>query len=322
METNGIIKKIIWTVVVISIVFTILALRKPNAKARNGELEGTISISGAFALYPIAVRWGEEFRKIHPGVKFDISAGGAGKAISDVLGGLVDLGAVSRKIYPEEVQKGAHAFAVARDAVVATMNSANPNLNGLLEKGLTQSMFARIYGSDSYTNWTQVGFAISAPLHVYTRSDASGAGETWAGYLGRKQEDLGGIGLFGDPGLLQAVLKDPDGIGYNTISYAFDAKTRKPLPGIRIVPIDLNGNGKIDADENFYNTLDDLNRAVAWGKYPSPPSRNLYFVSKNEPQRKELIVFLEWVLSDGQKFLDEAGYVGATKGTSEKEQKD
>ncbi|MCE8429450.1 MAG: hypothetical protein J5U19_13805, partial [Candidatus Methanoperedens sp.] len=51
------------------------------------ELEGTISLSGAFALYPMAVRWGEEFQKLHPKVKVDISAGGAGKGMTDTLGG-------------------------------------------------------------------------------------------------------------------------------------------------------------------------------------------------------------------------------------------
>src|SRR5687768_6826699 len=76
------------------------------------ELEGTISISGAFALYPLTVKWAEEFKKIHPNVKFDISAGGAGKGISDVLGGLVDLGGVSRDIYSEEIGKGAVPFVV------------------------------------------------------------------------------------------------------------------------------------------------------------------------------------------------------------------
>ncbi|MCX6348527.1 MAG: phosphate ABC transporter substrate-binding protein, partial [Candidatus Aureabacteria bacterium] len=40
--------------------------------------EETISLSGAWALYPMAVKWGEEYQKTHPGVKIDIAAGGAG----------------------------------------------------------------------------------------------------------------------------------------------------------------------------------------------------------------------------------------------------
>ncbi|MFL5728090.1 MAG: hypothetical protein ACJ75J_01270, partial [Cytophagaceae bacterium] len=39
------------------------------------ELEGAISLSGAFGLYPLAQRWAAEFRRIHPKVMIDVSAG-------------------------------------------------------------------------------------------------------------------------------------------------------------------------------------------------------------------------------------------------------
>lgn len=34
--------------------------------SNSNELEGKITISGAFALYPMAVQWGEEFKALHP----------------------------------------------------------------------------------------------------------------------------------------------------------------------------------------------------------------------------------------------------------------
>ena len=91
-----------------------------------GELEGTITISGAWALYPLVVRWAEEFKKLHPAVRIDISAGGAGKGMADALGQVVDLGMVSREVYPAEIEKGAWWLAVAKDAVVPVMNRENP----------------------------------------------------------------------------------------------------------------------------------------------------------------------------------------------------
>ena len=77
------------------------------AQEKNTELEGRISISGAWALYPMAVKWAEEFEKAYPKVKIDISAGGAGKGMADCLAKATDIGMVSRDIYPEEVSKGA-----------------------------------------------------------------------------------------------------------------------------------------------------------------------------------------------------------------------
>jgi phosphate transport system substrate-binding protein len=136
----------------------------------------------------------------------------------------------------------------------------------------------------------------------------------WAKYFGKKQEDLLGVGVFGDPGLAQAVKKDPLGIGYNNIGYAYDSKTRQQIKGMKVVPIDLNNNGTIDNDEKFYTSLDDLMAAIASGKYPSPPSRELYFVMKGNPKNNKVLAgFIRWVLSDGQKFVNEAGYISLPK---------
>jgi phosphate transport system substrate-binding protein len=164
-------------------------------------------------------------------------------------------------------------------------------------------------------SWSQAfGAKTTTPIHVYTRSDACGAAEMWAKYYGKKQEDLLGVGVFGDPGLAQVVKKDPLGIGFNNIGYAYDATTKKPVKGLKIVPLDLNNNGKIDTDENFYDSMNDLITAIASGKYPSPPARELYFVLKGNPKNNKVLTeFIRWVLTGGQKFVYEAGYIELPK---------
>ena len=282
----------------------------PKAYSQD-KLSGQISISGAFALYPMTVKWAEEFRKIYPDVRIDISAGGAGKGIADALGGMVEIGMVSREIYPEEIKKGAFPVAVTKDAVVAVVSELNPAINDILAKGLKKDAGNNVWITGKFTTWAQAfNIKSSSPIHVYTRSDACGAAEMWAKYFGKKQEDLLGVGVFGDPGLAQAVKRDPLGIGFNNIGYAYDAKTKQQVKGLRVIPIDLNGNGKIDDDENFYNSMNDIIAAIASGKYPSPPARELYFVCKGNPKNnKVLTAFIKWVLSDGQKFVHEAGYI-------------
>lgn len=292
---------------------TIVILSTKPIVAQN-NLEGEISISGAFALYPITVKWADEFRKIHPNVRIDISAGGAGKGISDALNEMVDIGMVSREIYPEEFNKGAFIISVTKDAVVPIISTSNPLLNSVLIIGIKQSVANDIWITGKYKTWAQAfGLKSTLPLHIYSRSDACGAAEMWAKYVGKKQEDLNGVGVFGDPGLAQAVKRDALGIGFNNIGYAYDATTKKQIPGIRVLPIDLNNNGKIDSDENFYESLNDLINAIATNKYPSPPARELYFVSKGKPKNIAVIEFIKWVLTDGQKFVNEAGYITLPK---------
>jgi phosphate transport system substrate-binding protein len=276
--------------------------------------EGRISLSGAFALYPMAVKWAEEFRKINPGVKIDLSAGGAGKGMTDVLNNMTDIGMVSREIYPEELKRGALPIAVTKDAVVAVISAQNPSLNEILTVGLKADAGDDIWITGKYKTWSQAfDTRLKTPIHVYTRSDACGAAEVWAKYFGKKQEDLLGSAVFGDPGLALAVKRDPLGIGYNNIGYVYDFKTKQQVTGIRVLPIDLNKNGKIDPDEDFYNTMDKLIDAIAKGKYPSPPARELYFVTNKKPNNKVVVEFLKWVLTEGQKYVNETGYINLPK---------
>jgi phosphate transport system substrate-binding protein len=294
----------------LSIVITIVFLVSFSGKNFEHPSPDNITISGAFALYPMAVKWAEEYKKLNPGIKIDISAGGAGKGMTDVLSGVADIGMVSRDINPEEIKKGAFGIAVTKDAVVPTISAGNPNLNELLKKGMKRQSFVDLWVTGKSKTWGQAAAIKSnVPIHVYSRSDASGAGETWAKYLGKKQEDLLGVGVFGDPGVATAVKKDPVAIGFNNIAYVYDSKTKKQTNGVRVIPIDVNNNGMIDANENFYETVDDVVNAIAAGKYPSPPARDLYFVTKGKPVNPATVAFIKYVLSDGQKFVREAGYI-------------
>jgi phosphate transport system substrate-binding protein len=300
------------TLAVILILF--INVSAPFQSFGQNKPEGRISLSGAFALYPMAVKWAEEFRKINPGVKIDISAGGAGKGITDVINNMVDIGMASRDIYPEELKRGAIPVAVTKDAVVAVVSSLNPFINSILSKGLTRDACINIWISGKYKTWDQAFDAkLKAPIHVYTRSDACGAAEVWGKFLGGYQEDLLGSGVFGDPGLALAVKKDAIGIGFNNIGYIYDFNTGRQIPGIMVVPIDLNNNGKIDPDEDFYGMQDKLIEAITTGKYPSPPARDLFFVLNKKAGSKVAREFIKWVLTVGQKFINKTGYIQLPK---------
>jgi phosphate transport system substrate-binding protein len=269
----------------------------------------------------MVVKWAEEFQKAHPKIRIDVAAGGAGKGMADALAKVADLGMVSRQIYPAEIEKGAWFVTVTKDGVVATINQNNPIVEKITTKGLTRQALARTWISGDVKTWGEaIGEKDKQPMHLYTRSDACGAAETWAKFLGdKKQEDLSGIGVYGDPGLATAVSQDAVGIGYNNINYAYDTNTKKQITGIRVLPIDFNENGKIDKDEDFYNTRDEIVAAINAGKYPSPPARDLYLVSQGRPDKKIVIEFLGWILTDGQKYVPEAGYINLSQERLSKE---
>ncbi|MCL4273552.1 MAG: substrate-binding domain-containing protein [Anaerolineales bacterium] len=284
-----------------------------EASASSDELSGTISISGAFALYPMMTVWADEFSKLHPGVQFDVQGGGAGKGMTDTIAGAVDIGMISRAIKPEEESQGIFWVSVTKDAVFPIISSENPYAEQVLAKGISQEVFAGMYITGEIITWGQVigDPSDTTPINIFTRSDASGAAEQWAKFGGgAAQEDLLGIGVNGEPSMVDTVIKDPLGIGFGNLNSIFDLNGGGLVPGIIIPPIDINNDGQANSDE-IYTVKEDAFGAVANGTYPSPPARFENLATLGKPEGLTLI-FIEWILTDGQQYLEEAGFVPLT----------
>ena len=285
------------------------------AEAANAEEERTITVSGAFALFPMMTVWAEQYTALHPNITFDVQGGGAGKGMTDVLAGAVDIAMVSRELKPEETSQGAFGVPVTIDAVVPTVNADNPHLDAILAQGLTPEVAAAIWMSQATTTWGQLlGTDAADAITVYTRSDSAGAAEVWAKYMGGSvQEDLQGTAVNGDPGLAEAVRQDALGIGFNNIGFAYNLETGGQLEGLRVIPLDINGDGSISADESFYDTKDAIAAAIAAKTYPFPPARELYLVTEGEPD-PAIAEFYNWVLTEGQDLVAGAGFVNLDEG--------
>lgn len=287
------------------LVISTLVLSNVIGWTEEKDLEGTVTLSGAWAIYPTAVAWGEAFHKKYPKVKIDVSAGGAGKGAADAIAGLVDIGMVSRDPDPAEIKKGIVPVYVLHDAVFAVISDKNPALQDILKKGVKKKTWIDLYVTGTVTTWDgATGGKVNKPIHVYTRSDSCGAAASWAKYTGnKKQEDLKGVGVYGDPGLLEAAKRDPIGIGYSNFSYVF-TREGTVVKGAKLVPIDSNENGVADSDE-VYESREAAINAIRSGRYPA--TRKNYFFVKGKPQglTKKFIAF---ALSDeGTKIVDEVG---------------
>ena len=283
--------------------------------ATGEQLSGTISVSGAFALYPMMTVWADEFQKLHPDVQFDVQGGGAGKGMTDTIAGAVDIGMISRAIKPEEESQGIFWVSVTKDAVFPVVSAQNPVAADLAAKGITKDVFNKIFITGEITTWGEVVGKpeVKDAIHVYTRSDSAGAADIWAQFAGGKaQADIltTAIGVNGEPALVDTVIKDPLGIGFSNLNSVFDNSTGNVVSGALVPPIDANKDGQANADE-YYQTKAQAVDAVSSGKYPSPPSRFENLATKGKPTGLTL-AFIQWILTDGQQYLDAAGYVPLT----------
>lgn len=298
---------------IITVILSIALLFQFSACNSQTEETPVIRVSGAWALYPMMLVWADAYAETH-NVEFEIGGGGAGKGMSDVLNGQVDIGMVSRPVKEEELEQGAFYIAVAKDTVIGIVNEKNPVYDQIIQYGLSQEDLRKIFMKE-VTEWGEL-FNMELEddtIVVYARSDSSGAASVWATYLGGYTEadlqNASDANVSGDQAIASSVLGDSNAISFTNMNYAYDSETGLYVDGIRPVQIDLNDDGVINEDEDFYSEKSIFLDNVAKGVYPSPPTREEYLVANKsfEGVTKE---FVEWILSDeGQSLLAENGYV-------------
>lgn len=257
--------------------------------------ERILKISGSTTVRPLAREWRDEFMKENSHIRISVKGGGSGKGVSDVKGGLADIGMSSAKrLVIEENDLISHLMAY--DAILIIVNKNNPVLNIIEENGIGKSTLQKIY-SGEIKNWKEVpGIDREHSLFNYTRSDQSGSAEVFANFFDMTQDELEGIGVKGNSGTKEVVSNNKWGIGYVGAKYAFDNS-------IEVIPLDGNKNGRIEDYERIDN-FSDLSSDIE--NYPI--RRGLYFATKGKP-KGVVRTFIEWCKGKGQTYVSDVGYV-------------
>lgn len=278
-----------------------------QAPVKN-EISGNIKISGAYALYPLAQKWADDFMKIHPGVKIEVTKTGTGQGITGLQEKKIQLAMISRPLMPEEKEAGIWIIPVAKDGVAPIINQKNPYLEKLLQQGLSPEEFQKAFTSETPVKWGELlGIAGNEKAVVYSRADESGAADMFAAFLFKKAYDLKGIKVTGDDEMIKSIQKDPLGIGFCNFSFAFNSNNGEKTEGIQIIPFDLDFDNKIDRKEIPFQNLEVAHRSIWLGFYPESLCRDLTIGSMGKPSDPTIIEFLKYVVGEGQESVKEMG---------------
>ena len=260
---------------------------------RAGE---TITVKGSDTMVILNQRWAETYMAGHPGIVIQVTGGGSGTGISALIAGSTDVCAASRPMKPEEVEQirrkqGAPPVEtpVAKDGVAIYLNASNP-VNAL-SMGQLRSLF-----TGAAVRWSVVG-GEDRRVVLYSRENNSGTYVFFKEHV-LKNDDFSDYALTlpGTAGVVNAVSRDPAGIGYGGSS----SKTA----GIKVCAVrpDDAHPAVLPAEENILS-----------GAYPV--SRDLYYYTAPAP-KGAVKDFLAWVLSgDGQAVVVRAGYFPVKKKT-------
>jgi len=258
----------------------------------------TIRIAGTRLTYPLFQKWIDEYSKLHTDVHFILNS----KQPVDS----VDISIVSHKLAATDIKVGKSAITVSRYIQLPVVNSNRVDVASLQEKGFNEATFKQVYFGE--TSSTNIGS--DAVFTVYKRKQNACASQSFANHFGSEQKDIKGIGVVGDDkDLLNAVKQDINGVSYNNLGFIYDLKTRKLIDSIAIVPIDFNDNGKIDANERIYGTLDNILTYAEKTNSSKLLIEEVHVLYNPINPNKEVSNFLNWILETGQQYNHEYGFL-------------
>lgn len=272
------------------------------------ELKGEFSVSGAYALTPLAKKWAAGFMKLHPGVRIEVVRSGTGQGIEDLITGKSRVALISRQLKEEDISAGIWTVPVAKEGVAPIISSGNPYLERILSRGLSTDEFLKVFAGDKPVTWGELLDTTGKEVVVaYSRADEAGAADVWAEFLYRRTEDLRGKKITGDIEMVKAVSNDPYAIGYCNFSYAFNIENGMKLKEVNIIPFDLDFDNIVRTKEVPFSTLEKAHRSLWLGIYPKSLCRELSLGSVGKPSDPLIIEFIRYTLTEGQKEVTSVG---------------
>ncbi|MBS7619211.1 PstS family phosphate ABC transporter substrate-binding protein [Candidatus Bathyarchaeota archaeon] len=251
-----------------------------------------IQQKGSDTLLILAQRWAEEYMKTHRNVEIVVSGGGSGTGISALINKQIDIADASREIKKSEIDQakvnGVNPveWKVAIDGISIIINKNNPI------REITLDELRRIYNG-TITKWSQIG-GKDAPVIAYGRQSTSGTYVYFEEEVLKNDKYRSDMNqLAGNAEIVQAVINDPNGIGYVGVGYAEGRKNELSILSV-----------KKNADSTPYQpTISN----ILSKNYPI--SRFLYVYTNGVPEGavKDYIKFM--LSSEGQNIVEQVGYI-------------
>lgn len=267
-----------------------------------------VYLTGTKFTYPLIEKWIVEYKKVNITAQIKLVKKGEKNADS------ANVSIISYKLDNTKLKENDSYVQVAEYALLPIANEANSLVKKVAKTGIEEKQLKEIFikENDDFTLSSKelAKKKDKNPYTVYTRVTSSCASISFADHFVAKWDNINGKGISGDDKhLLQAVLKDTNSVSYNNLGYIYDLQTRLPLKGIAILPIDINQNGKLDKEEQIYGNLDQvINYLENNGHGKAIPTAYVNFVFDRSKANETLQSFLNWVLTDGQKYNHELGF--------------
>jgi len=280
---------------------------KEASTTNNPPASGTISVYSSPELFNMATKWADEYSASNPGQKIRVIKLEEGKIASNISSG-ENICFVSNEFHPAGKQEPVFQVVVGREIIVPVISSKNPFLTEIYQQGISREALARSLETPGKMQWgTLLNNGQVAPVRYFILNDDFTRSEV-AGFIKAGPSAISLIKVENRDALISAIQNDPYAIGFCRMTDILQPGSQTYSENIRLMPIDKNGNGKLDYMEKIYDNFQDFSRGVWIGKYPKALTNNIYCIAKAQPSGAIEVAFLQWVLTSGQDFLSNKGF--------------
>ena len=281
----------------------------PGMTATDGQDSGAagLTLYTTSDLATLAGTWKSAWALEHPDAPLRITTLTAGELPVQPAGSR-SIVLMREEDWTSLAERPAWKMPLGRDVVTPIVNAENPFLPAIREQGIAAAQLASLFEDPRQFSWNiLVNGARGKAIHVYMTDEPS-VREAVSRFLGMQADFSGAIAVASEQALRDAVAADPYAIGFGRMRQLPMAEPGSATAGIALLPIDRNGNGRLDYHEQIYGSLHDFLRGVWIGKYPHALVSSIYVVAPELPSDAMLKAFLKWTLTDGQQYMAQSGY--------------
>jgi ABC-type phosphate transport system substrate-binding protein len=286
----------------ISILVAYFLLLIASASFAQEASSNKVIVTGVRFAYPLVEKWIQNYKAVNPSASISIET----RTTTDPT--KYDL--LIEAYEPERSVKETRDYLyIGRYALLPVANASSAFAKTYHDKGLTNALIKQLYFHDILADKDKRQ-EIKAPYTIYTRLQKAGAPVTFARYFGYEQQNISGKAIAGaDEHLIKALLKDSTGVSYGTLGLLYNPKTRKPLDGLSVLPVDLDDNGRISNDEKIFDDLETVITRLEDDKVKNVPIEYLHISLSKISTNPDALKFLLWIIDNAQEDLHSFGYL-------------
>ncbi|KAA6349357.1 hypothetical protein EZS27_003185 [termite gut metagenome] len=263
----------------------------------GNDKQGIIRIKSVKFALPLVEQWISGYAKVNPDTRI---------VIADADAEEVDIQLLISDVPKDSLQSNHFYSSVGRYAILPIAGKNNVLLNDLNKKKLNSKRLKELFFEKDLADDDYESTKDKYHATVYSGYTSSSVTHPFAVHFGYEPSNMKGKKISGDDiYLINAIQKDTTGVSFNNLNYIFDLNSRQLKNEIVILPLDLKKEySEVLAESN----LDKLIGLLEDKGIELIPVEEIGFVSHNQVN-PEVKNFLQWVLSEGQAYNHQFGFL-------------